>query len=164
MRADVSRYAYMFAYGGVYADLDYKCLKPLDELLHESGRIYVHNMSTNDDLVGYRIPNSFMASPPGHPFWQFLLNQIYSTKICADSSSPPEHVTGPNVFTYSVDLWNIQNPADPVSILSPSLFPLDWSNRPLHCVPQQEDLFDPARCEAEYTEAFMITFWTHSWG
>jgi mannosyltransferase OCH1-like enzyme len=32
MRADSARYMYMYKYGGLYADLDMECLRPMDEL------------------------------------------------------------------------------------------------------------------------------------
>ena len=34
-RVDTARYVWMLAFGGVYADLDFECLRPLDALLRD---------------------------------------------------------------------------------------------------------------------------------
>jgi hypothetical protein len=74
MRADAARYMYMYAYGGVYSDLDTECLKPLDPLL-EGRRVVLAAMGT-DMSITHSIPNAFMASAPHHPFWLHMLYGI----------------------------------------------------------------------------------------
>lgn len=34
-RADAIRYMFLYKYGGIYADLDFECLKPFDDLLEK---------------------------------------------------------------------------------------------------------------------------------
>jgi mannosyltransferase OCH1-like enzyme len=58
-RADVIRVELLLRHGGVYADLDFESLRPLDPLLD------------TDFLIGYRKPrrpnNALIGAAPGHP-------------------------------------------------------------------------------------------------
>jgi mannosyltransferase OCH1-like enzyme len=74
MQVDAVRYMYMYAYGGVYNDLDAELLKPLDGLL--AGRAAVLAVMGSNMRFAHSIPNAFMASVPGHPFWLHLLHAI----------------------------------------------------------------------------------------
>ncbi|KAJ3237756.1 hypothetical protein HDU81_008995 [Chytriomyces hyalinus] len=90
LQADASRVFYMHHYGGVYADLDFQCLKPLgkNEHLAISVQVFDKTPISTDNLLGtydavlgsmdigfnfflraHSIPNAFMASKPGHPMW-----------------------------------------------------------------------------------------------
>ncbi|KAI8609440.1 nucleotide-diphospho-sugar transferase [Chytriomyces sp. MP71] len=77
MRADASRLFYMHQYGGVYADLDFECLKPLDPLLKSHAAV-LGSMTTGSSFFMrvHALPNAFMASRPGHPFWLSCARRI----------------------------------------------------------------------------------------
>ena len=64
MRIDSMRYMYMYAYGGLYSDLDTKCLKPLDPLL--KGHTAVLAVLGTDLEWEESVPNAIMVSRPGH--------------------------------------------------------------------------------------------------
>lgn len=71
LRVDFFRLAYLHRYGGVYADLDYEVLRPLDGLLDTENAIVAREhegigqvMRGSDFII-----NAMMASPPGHPLW-----------------------------------------------------------------------------------------------
>ena len=75
-RADLGRYLLLQHYGGIYADLDCQCLRPLGSLLE--GRELViaaepafHQQQKHVIERGLNkvICPSFMASIPRHPFW-----------------------------------------------------------------------------------------------
>jgi mannosyltransferase OCH1-like enzyme len=73
--ACLCRYCYMYMLGGVYADLDLEALKPQDALL--AGRQAVLAwMGPPDPKFEHNIPNAWMASEPGHPFWVMMLFYI----------------------------------------------------------------------------------------
>ena len=61
-------------FGGMYLDLDFVALKPFDELLGAKS-VVLAEMS-NDTAFEHNIPNAWMASTPGHPFWLFCLQEI----------------------------------------------------------------------------------------
>lgn len=72
MRSDLFRIAYLLEFGGVYADADDLCNKPLDEFLGK-----------NFDLILIQEPlgsigNNFIAVKQRHPFIEFALKNIVS--------------------------------------------------------------------------------------
>ena len=81
-RADIMRYFILWLYGGIYADLDMECLRPLNHLLSTYSCIiarepeeiaYVQHMR-NMSIAS----NAFMACRPHHPFMKFIVNNLYS--------------------------------------------------------------------------------------
>ena len=61
---------------GLYADLDFEVLQPFDGLI--KGESLVLAAMTDDLTFNHSIPNAWMASAPGHRFWQFCLQHIVS--------------------------------------------------------------------------------------
>lgn len=71
-RADVIRYAYLYVFGGLFFDSDFRVLKPLDELFTETDAdVYL----VHSGNVGGCVTNSFMASKPGCKFWLDVLEE-----------------------------------------------------------------------------------------
>lgn len=79
-RVDCSRYFYLYEYGGIYADMDYECLKNFEHLL-PTGKACTNQMPGHTDGM---YENALMASPPKHPFWMYLLMNIYHEKDSSD--------------------------------------------------------------------------------
>ena len=64
-RIDIARYFILYKYGGIYADMDFECLKNFyNELDHNKVNIAESPYKENEELH-----NSMMASPAKHPFW-----------------------------------------------------------------------------------------------
>ncbi len=59
----------MHRHGGMYADLDMEALRDLTPLLEGATGPVLAALSANWTLR-HNVPNAWMASPPGHPFWQ----------------------------------------------------------------------------------------------
>ncbi len=97
-RVDFARYVLMHAYGGIYADLDMECLKPLDPLLAADGPILGTEPSEHAAVYQFEriVCNAILFSPPGHPLWANLLDYI------AQKYRPhgnPVYNTGPLALT-----------------------------------------------------------------
>ena len=103
-RMDSARYCLLATQGGLYADLDIECLRPVDELL--TGHELILSQT-----VGYNI--AFIASAAAHPLWETVLNHL-TNKISADLSDVPSFmrenvamqiavVSGPRFFTLCVE-------------------------------------------------------------
>lgn len=71
LRVDLARLAYLHVYGGVYADLDYELLRPIDCLLDTRHAVVAREHGGIGRVMRGRdfIINALMASPPGHPLW-----------------------------------------------------------------------------------------------
>ena len=63
-RADLARLLILYKIGGVYADLDYECLKPID--FWDENRMVVSQEP--EEHANHWISNAFFASPRKHPY------------------------------------------------------------------------------------------------
>jgi hypothetical protein len=79
-KSDLTRFAYMYVHGGLYADLDMESVQSLDAPLaqgtpplHEG---VVLGMMGSDFNFGHSIPNAAMLSPARHPMWLHCLDSV----------------------------------------------------------------------------------------
>lgn len=78
VQIDFIRLAYMHRFGGVYVDLDFEALRPLDPLLAD-GRITVgrENGGIGIPMCGRPfVINALIASPAGHPLWLEIMQAM----------------------------------------------------------------------------------------
>lgn len=78
LRADLFRYLVLLRRGGVYADLDVMFLAPLTPLLADGGVVLGWEPPEHARSHGLSrlVSNAIMASEPGHPFWQRVLEDL----------------------------------------------------------------------------------------
>lgn len=77
-RADMARILYLHKHGGLYVDLDFECFRPFDRLL-ESGGVTMGREKGGLGWYKRRLDfasNALLASPPGHPFWEIVLERM----------------------------------------------------------------------------------------
>ena len=155
-RVDFIRPVYMFTAGGIYADLDYQCLRPLSVLDRDDRAIVLGRMGTDDRDV-HAIPNAFMASSANQGFWLGFLAKMlaahHATRNLEGIEKRPEYVTGPVVLRQTVHSYQREPDAfrhqvfefvrthkldiDPAAIafgklavLAPHrLYPISWRDR-----------------------------------
>jgi mannosyltransferase OCH1-like enzyme len=175
-RADVIRYFYLYKYGGIYADLDFECLKPFEPILKEmdDNKIDIIFGSLSEMEPQYNlhnIPNALMISKAGCDFWKLVIGAL--SNICIDTF--PELNTGPiflktcilyytNKVNISINLYkkNIFEGVDcdftsKIFIASPELFyPINWNNK-THTISLGEDV------KNIFPTSYAITYWMHSW-
>lgn len=98
MRADLVRCMWLYIHGGVYMDLDYKLIKPLDFLETEKG-IFISRAKMYKE--GYN--NSFLASHKGCDFWLYCLGEIwqryYNKPFYVFDDFKTLYITGPMMLT-----------------------------------------------------------------
>lgn len=159
-RIDLARYLILRRFGGVYADLDFECLRPVDGLL--DGRSFVVGLEPEEHgrlakAVERGLPRilcpSFLASVPGHPFWDHLLARLVEARHCSDVLD----ATGPFLLTRAHGGYRGEGPAA-VTVLPPDLlYPVTkeecWSGR----------LFDLAFWEQATRRAYALHYWEGSW-
>ena len=94
MRADAFRYIVLYAFGGVYADLDYECYKSFSHLVSGTnlllgwewsgvldqaiGKDACKNFPIVKDWFehGNTLGNAVMASCPRHPLWSAVIQRL----------------------------------------------------------------------------------------
>jgi glycosyltransferase involved in cell wall biosynthesis len=134
MRVDAFRYFLMLHVGGVYVDLDFECLRPIDDLTRGALALValepqehlgedVVRRSGLDRVVG----NAFLGSAAGHPFWQHVIAALGKAK----GQRGPLEATGPFLLTRALASWQ---GAPAVSLMpSPAVYPLPkrgvWAGR-----------------------------------
>lgn len=164
-QADFSRFLYMHAYGGVYVDLDFICLREITPLLF-GATIVVGQLSEENPY--YRIPNAFMASAPHHDFW---LN------VAEDAVSAPEHERGVEYLCGPFRLqWALEKyrPRGLRVLEQHLIYPIDW----IHLTDWDDGIYyrkDEAQlagslrnltiehARAAIPQAFAVTTWNHNW-
>lgn len=163
-RVDAFRYFYLFVFGGIYADLDFECLKSHEALLHthRGADVILGEMPPSTD-GWYRLnalPNALMVSKAGADFWLCVVHHL----LHAPEGQPPESETGPVVLrkallTYErfrgspshtrlASLMRPLRPASVVRVLPPvTWYPFGWLQ---------------PRCPLP-RECLAVTYWTGTW-
>lgn len=75
-RVDASKYLIVHTHGGVYADLDCECLRPIDPIVARGGVVVGR---TRDGVIEC----ATFASSPGHVFWERVLRAIERPPLTA---------------------------------------------------------------------------------
>ena len=78
-RWDVIRYLILYRMGGMYVDFDYECFEPFDRFIQGDDKCYFA-MEPADHChaleAGNYFNNALMASPPGHPFFEYVIAHL----------------------------------------------------------------------------------------
>lgn len=106
-RADLFRYLIVFRHGGVYADVDMECRRPVDALLEGAScvlAIEAHLTERRRRRLGYRAPrqiaNCVFAARPGDPFLARVLDRIGAAGTSdVRTDDDIEDSTGPRLLT-----------------------------------------------------------------
>lgn len=105
MRVDSIRYFLLHHFGGVYVDVDTKCLQSLEPLINN--RIVL----VRDVTPVLLLNNGFMMSEPGHPLMARCCKNLYRTAMIGDAIL----ATGP---LYLASHWLTSNNKEEIKILS----------------------------------------------
>ena len=93
-RIDAARYYILFDYGGIYADMDFQCLKNFEDQI-PSDKVSIAPTSVDSH---YGVQNALMVSPKGHPFWKKVHEALEKCK----SNQGVGETTGPHMLTTTV--------------------------------------------------------------
>lgn len=153
-RAELARYMVIRRYGGVYLDLDFECLRPLDDLVAGHELVFGLEPKTHSDRAPVRergltrlVCNAFIASVPDHPFWTHVVGRLERSR--AEPSLG--ECTGFFLLTRACD--SFPEPSAITLLPAGLMYPID--NR--HGV-----LTNPERSEIART-AYAIHYWHGSW-
>ena len=152
MRVDAIRYFFLYHFGGVYADLDIECLRPIEPLLENKqviigceppGHLTEHDAAGRGGRI---LCNAFMASVPKHRFWEYV---IHALPACCDTDDPLA-ATGPFFLTRAVETCEDKRA---LSIESHEiLYPLDKNETRGH-----------RRARRAPDHAYTVHHWMGSW-
>jgi mannosyltransferase OCH1-like enzyme len=109
-------------YGGLYADMDYYCCKPFDEVFSKFTDDFYVVCTPNSFGDNTYFSNSLMYSKPNHSFWRKLLIQMEIDKSCPIYYSRHMiimYTTGPGILTR---VYNLYTDVDKLSSFPMKLF------------------------------------------
>ncbi|KAK9357144.1 hypothetical protein V1504DRAFT_494617 [Lipomyces starkeyi] len=201
-RADLVRNMYMYLYGGMYADLDIECLRPANELFetynittvpykstydgshHRSSntkqerKAFFGRMGTNDTF-NHSMPNAWMASTPGHPFFLLSLDSVIEKlkgeihgKITAEHLTDSDELDQRMNKNPIVDVFGPQDRLKHTVEVLPwwNVYPYSWDRdgsafKEICSVNSEQ--YDRERCKlniaTDHWGSYFITYWSHSW-
>ncbi|TQE30197.1 glycosyltransferase [Streptomyces ipomoeae] len=154
MRADAIRYFLLDHFGGVYVDLDFECLRPIDAILDGRELVLGCEPEAHTRLLLARqrgftriVGNAFIASRPGHPFWAHAHRHL----VGAHKQPGALDATGPFFLTRAIDSAPER---DTITVVgAEALYP--------EVSPYATELFGPQ--EADYDRAYAVHHWSGSW-
>ena len=114
LRADIFRVAVLYIHGGVYADLDMQCLRPLDDLIAFCARGEWEVMLGRDHPSHERAHyqgrpmwlNAFMIAKPRAKFFRLVLDALERQLISGYAKDDAVDATGPGLLTRIIELGN----------------------------------------------------------
>lgn len=153
IRADIARALYLHRHGGLYVDLDFACLRPMEELLAPLGdRIVLGRHGQPRQPV----PNAWMYSPPGHYFWLSFLGM--AARAWYAGARAPESVAGPNTL-----LRALRHTRDVHVLPEHQIYPFVWGNHSHALYAKEIDWRSLDSLRAAYPGAYAVTSWAHGW-
>lgn len=97
-RIDSARYFILYEYGGIYADMDYECIKNFESQL-PPGKVSIAESRLKEyAFIAEEYQNALMTSPAKHPFWNHVYKVLEKNKNINDVI----FATGPNVIKEAV--------------------------------------------------------------
>ena len=126
-RVDAARYFILHTHGGVYIDLDFIPLKNIQPLLKDRECVFGLDpeVTSESDRVKENISNAFMATVPGHAFFEAMIHDLNTYKPGAETG--PDLVlktTGPLAVNRVYE--NFPDKEEITLLPSPCLFPINY--------------------------------------
>jgi len=153
-RADILRYELMHQFGGVYADMDMECQKPIDDLIVGCEGFGGHIKPTMVDTGIQYMEIAILGSIPGHPLFRRVIDMLPDW-FSAHESAGVEIRTGPQFFQAQYKAWRddweqYRGEHRDFILFKPSLFfPYTWKER--------------ERGWEDFPDAYAVHRWWCSW-
>jgi hypothetical protein len=139
-RADILRYEILYKFGGLYRDMDVKCLRPVDELNHK----YDFYSSLEFPAKSWKMPvinNGIIGSKPGHKILKATLESIRRNIDVMwgdfDKDVVPNFLKNPNFMTIKISMLplthafieNISSDDKSIALPASYFMPIGYNNR-----------------------------------
>jgi mannosyltransferase OCH1-like enzyme len=169
--ADAIRYFILHHFGGLYVDLDFECLRPLDPTFN--GRICVFGSEPRAHALAYGMPiiigNAIMASVPGHPLWPTVHEALVQRRNVLDRWGCPDVLrsTGPLMLTDVVQRFSTES----VTVYPPEIFypQMDVSNRHIFALWAEDASAEQSLYAGELrngimrSDSYAVHHWAGTW-
>lgn len=154
MRCDMFRYFLLKKEGGLYVDMDFVRLAPM-EWLEKKDNVTFGWEDARQSVMG----NAFMYSPcPNHPFWD-QLEEYAIERSRSGSNFTPQWTSGPEFITEYMD-DTVDARHHPDVMWDKFLYPVRWQDRKMVSAIQEADI---KWLKAHFPEAKAIHLFTNTW-
>lgn len=154
-KSDIARALYLHKFGGMYADMDFICLRRFDPLLEVIGCNIVVGMQ--DQAYG-PMPNAWMYSPPGEEFWLTLVRDGLAD-FTNGVFHRPEQICGPDRLKWALE---IHGPSR-TELAFPIVYPFAWGNEKESRKAESLDWHNVPSLREAYPDSLAVTCWRHNW-
>jgi inositol phosphorylceramide mannosyltransferase catalytic subunit len=160
-RADAIRYLILLRHGGIYADLDLECLRPIEPLLAGRSLVAGRAPSFHACELGRQemVCNSFLAAAPGHPVLEALLRHLDQRREIVTHDEVLAS-TGPLFLSAMLDRYG----SDDVVLLGSHVFsPFTNGSAPFRMLARGGSQGDAVRADALTSGSYGIHHYANSW-
>lgn len=159
-RWDSIRYLLIYHYGGLYVDMDYESLEPIDGLLVDAECFFGSEPEEHKpaDMPVY-LGNSFFGGRSHHPFIQLLANKCFESPMKIFESDKMQYVletTGPRMVS---KMYNSFDDKLNVRIL-PAEYVAPWSLNEAHFMVSGNYT---SKMEEKLEKAYCVHYFFGSW-
>jgi hypothetical protein len=99
-KVDIARYLYMYQYGGIYFDTDFRFFRAINEDLLSSHCILGVEQQYDPYVTGGpKLGNSFIGSTRGLPLWTEFVDSIFTRFRKGDIHPDAVFLSGPHALT-----------------------------------------------------------------
>jgi mannosyltransferase OCH1-like enzyme len=99
-KVDIARYLYMYEYGGIYFDTDFRFFRPInDDLLSHLCILGIEVDDAPDVGGGPKLGNAFIGSQPGLALWPEFVESIFTRFRKGQIDSDAAYLSGPHALT-----------------------------------------------------------------
>ena len=162
-KSDVARLLLLDAFGGIYADLDMECLRPLDELIKGRTCIACCESRRHSRLFDLRrmLCTNYIASAPGHPFLAHTVREMVEGIRTLHFVYPVMESTGPLMFTRALNSYR----GDDVDVVGAKVAcPFHNESRELDEVWRRGPRAEKIKRKCVRRGTYGIHYWSNSWG
>ena len=154
IKSDIARALILHQEGGIYADLDFVCLKSFEPLLSAVGNYMVFGFH-EQKLQPY--PNALMYSPPKHPFWLTFVED--SLDAFEWGERKVENIAGPDRLLATLEKL------DPQCVILPSKlwYSNPWGHGLAAEISESVDWHNLDELRRVFPQAMAVTSWSHNW-
>ena len=140
LKVDFVRYAILYKYGGIYADMDFFCNKNFYDKLIDN--ICIVGSPAHNEIV----QNSLMASPPNDDRWLTVLDNCKQFFYSYKTKFPNNKIEG----------------GDVIDISGPRLLSRTLDMNSIHILPKE--LFNPYNSQFNSNDIYTKHYGTGKWG
>lgn len=165
-RWDTIRYVILEKYGGVYADFDSECIKPIDKLIGDKKCWFSLEPDSSAEINKKEIQLSpaIMGAIREHPFINKVIHNIFSNIVnfeyTDDKAMDEVRTAGPLMLTISYENFPDKND---ISIIPHDLMPCFLPNETQSLVNDTLSEKQIAELEKRIEKAYTIHYFFYSW-